>query len=294
MSTLVVEAAGLRTLVQDLGRPGLAHLGLSAGGAWDRAAHAMANRLVGNDPSAATLEVMLGQFAVRAAGGPALVALAGAACPATVDGRPVDHLAPVVLPEGAVLRLGMPSHGIRTHLAVHGGIEATPSFGSRSSDPTRSIGPAVVRTGDELHTGDLGTGTLRSSDLSVTAGAGAGELVLRATWGPRDDWFSDAARRALTTRPWDVTDQSDRVGTRLAGTALERAVEGELQSEAVVRGSVQVPTSGQPLVFGPDHPTTGGYPVIVVVDGPDADLLAQARAGQVVRFDVRRPRLALG
>lgn len=289
---LVFERAGLRTTVQDLGRPGLAHLGLSSGGAWDRGAHHLANRIVGNDPSAATLEVLLGQVSLRAEGDQ-LVAVTGAVCPADVDGRSVDLGVPLVLGDGQLLTLGVPMAGLRTMVAVRGGIDVPQTFGSRSTDPTRDIGPAVVTTGTTLPVGDLGSRTIRSSDLTPSCLQSGGPLVLHATWGPRDDWFTPAAHATLTGTSWDVTNESDRVGTRLSGTPLERGVEGELASEAVVRGSVQVPTSGLPLVFGPDHPTTGGYPVIVVVDPADADLLAQARAGDQVRFDVRRPRLTL-
>ncbi|MEL4504152.1 biotin-dependent carboxyltransferase family protein [Luteococcus sp. H138] len=291
MAGLVVERAGLRTLVQDLGRPGLASLGISASGAWDRAAFALANRIIGNAPGLACLEVVLGQLAVRAVDGDLLVALTGAPCPLTVDGRPVDAFSPVLLRAGQLLEVGQPVVGLRSYLAAHGGLDLPPVFNSRSCDPTRGIGPAVLQAGDLVPVGARGGRTIVASDLCVTSTAQRDELTLRAVWGPRQDWFTAAAHQLFTGTAWQVTSESDRVGTRLSGPALERAVDGELTSEAVVRGSVQVPSSGQPLVFGPDHPTTGGYPVIVVVDGPDADLLAQARPGQTVRFAVSRPRI---
>jgi allophanate hydrolase subunit 2 len=111
------------------------------------------------------------------------------------------------------------------------------------------------------------------------------DVVLRVVLGPRDDWVSPAAREALTTQPWRVTPDTDRVGVRLTGPRLDRAeAVGELPSEAVVRGAVQVPHSGQPLVFLADHPTTGGYPVVAVVVDDDTDVLAQLRPGERVRF----------
>lgn len=293
MSHITVESAGLRTLVQDAGRPGLAHLGISACGAWDRAAHALANRLVGNEPDAAGLEILLGNVALRLHGGPALVAITGAEGPVRVDGRPVALHSPVLLQDQQVLQLGTPVRGLRSHLAVRGGLAGTPAFGSLSSDPTRGLGPAVLRTGDELVIGNRGQRTVTGTDLACALAAAGPELVLRAVWGPRDDWFTDAARASFTDQSWLVTDQTDRVGCRLDGRSLTRQVSGELASEGTRRGAVQVPASGLPVVFGPDHPTTGGYPVIAVVDGPDADLLSQAAPGQRLRFETRRHQLLL-
>lgn len=290
---LLVERPGPRALLQDAGRPGLAHLGVSAGGAFDRAAWRLGNRLVGNRDGAAGIELMMGQLALRAAGGDALVALTGAEAPLSVAGRAVDVLSPVLLREGELLEVGLPVRGLRSYLAVRGGLEGERVFGSLSGDPTRGMGPAPLHAGQRLALGGAGGGTLRGTDLAVTMGVGSDRLVLGAVWGPRDDWFTPAARQLFTSATWQVTSESDRAGARLSGPALERSVDGELASEAVVRGSVQVPTSGVPLVFGPDHPTTGGYPVIAVVDPDDADRLAQARPGSEVRFRPRRSRLLL-
>lgn len=289
---LEVLSPGLRSLVQDQGRPGHAALGISAGGAWDRAAQDLANRLVGNESAAGVLEVLMGGARFRAHGD-LLVAVTGAPVPVTVDGRPVDLCTPLVLRSGQEVAMGAPSTGLRSYLAVRGGLEARRVFGSVSSDPTRGMGPAPLRAGDELALGGFGTRTMHPTHLAPSAWSARRELVLHAVLGPRDDWFTAVALHSFATTAWTVTDQTDRVGTRLDGPALERARAGELASEGMVRGAVQVPTSGQPLVFGPDHPTTGGYPVIAVVDGPDADLLAQAAPGQVVRFVTRRVRIEL-
>ena len=157
-----------------------------------------------------------------------------------------------------------------------------PTFASVSADPTREMGPAPLKAGDRVSVGDGPAGLISTNPVDMHQVPM--ELVLHGVWGPRDDWFTEAGRRCLEETHWRVGEASDRVGTRLEGPSLERAVTGELTSEPVMRGAIQVPTSGVPLVFGPDHPTTGGYPVIGVVDPEDADRLAQARAGVVVRF----------
>ncbi|GAA1389226.1 biotin-dependent carboxyltransferase family protein [Luteococcus peritonei] len=290
---LLVERPGPRTLLQDGGRPGLAHLGVSAGGAFDRAAWHLGNRLVGNQAGAASLELLMGQLALRAVDGDMLVALTGAEAPLTVAGRGVDVLSPVLLREGELLEVGVPVRGLRSYLAVRGGLEGRRVFGSLSSDPTRQMGPAPLQAGQELLVGTAGREALLGTDLAVATGGPSEHLELGATWGPREDWFAPEARALLARGTWQMTSESDRVGARLDGPRLTRAVTEELASEAVVRGAVQVPTSGLPLVFGPDHPTTGGYPVIAVVDGPDADRLAQARPGCTVGFRPRRSRLEL-
>ena len=176
----------------------------------------------------------------------------------------------------------MPTTGLRSYFSVTGGINATSTFASVSADPTRGMGPAPLKVGDRVNVGGGPAGLISTTPVNIPQAPM--ELVLHGVWGPRDDWFTDAGRRCLEQTLWRVGEASDRVGTRLEGPPLERAVTGELTSEPMMRGAIQVPTSGVPLVFGPDHPTTGGYPVVGVVDPEDADRLAQARAGVVVRF----------
>lgn len=121
-------------------------------------------------------------------------------------------------------------------------------------------------------------------DLATVSRPEGDEVRLRVVLGPRDDWFTAAARRTLLEQPFEVTSESNRIGMRLAGPALERARDGELPSEGMVCGALQVPPSGQPTLFLADHPVTGGYPVIAAVVADDIGLAAQARPGQVLRF----------
>ncbi|MDR7278469.1 5-oxoprolinase subunit C family protein [Catenuloplanes atrovinosus] len=281
MRALEIIRAGVRTTVQDLGRPGYAHLGVSRSGALDAGALRRANRLAGNPPGAAGLEITLGGLRARATGALTL-ALTGAPCPITVGRRPADPELPLAVPAGAVIEIGHATAGLRAYLAVGGGIAVPPVLGSRSTDTLSGLGPAPVRDGDVLPVGPV-TAPPPGVDVAPHPPPPAA-LCLRVWFGPRDDWFTAAARHTLLSAEYRVSPQTDRVGARLTGPALDRAVDGELPSEGLVLGAIQVPADGQPLVFLADHPTTGGYPVIGVVDPSDVDRLGQARPGTPVRF----------
>lgn len=279
---LEVLATGPMTTVQDLGRHGLAALGVGTSGAADPDSLRLANRLLGNPEDHAALEVTFGGLEVRCRGG-AFVTLTGAACPMTVDGAPAGHAAVTWLPDGATLRLGPPTSGLRGYLAVRGGIDVAPVLDSRSTDTLAGLGPAVPTVGDHLPVGPSPTEAPRV-DVAPVAVPTSGEVVLRVRSGPRDDWFAESALAALLGAPYEVTSESDRVGMRLSGPALDRSRDGELPSEGMVTGALQVPPSGQPTLFLADHPVTGGYPVIAVVVSEDIGLAAQMQPGQRVRF----------
>ncbi|QYX81472.1 5-oxoprolinase subunit C family protein [Streptomyces akebiae] len=284
---LVVVRAGALTTVQDQGRPGHAHLGVPRAGALDAPAAALVNRLVGNPPDAAVLETTLNGCSVRPRSA-VIVAVGGAPCAVTVDGRPVAWGAPVRVPGGAVLDIGPAHSGVRGYLAVSGGVTVEPVLGSRSTDLLSGLGPPPLTDGTVLPLG-------RPSHLHTRVDVGPhpappSELVLRVTLGPRDDWFTDAALRTLTRHPYAVSSASNRIGLRTEGPALERSRAGELPSEGMVLGAVQVPPDGRPVVFLADHPTTGGYPVIAVVHSADLPGAAQATPGTPVRFVAIRHR----
>jgi biotin-dependent carboxylase-like uncharacterized protein len=196
-----------------------------------------------------------------------------------VDGRPAAFGAQVPVRAGAVLDVGPAVHGVRSYLAVAGGLAVEPVLGSRATDTLSGLGPAPLADGDVL---PLGTPGRPSTVHAVPGSVPPAELELRLRLGPRDDWFTAAAVTALLSAAYTVSPVGNRVGARLAGPALTRARTGELPSEGVVLGAVQVPADGHPLVFLADHPTTGGYPVVGVVD--DVSGLAQARPGTTVRF----------
>ncbi|MGY1581869.1 5-oxoprolinase subunit C family protein [Streptomyces sp. MN13] len=284
---LAVVRAGALTTVQDLGRPGHAHLGVPRSGALDAPAAALVNRLVGNPPEAAVLETTLTGCAVRPRSA-VTVAVGGAPCAVTVDGRPAAWGAPVRVPAGALLDVGAARAGLRSYVAVSGGVAVEPVLGSRSTDLLSGLGPAPLTDGAVLPLGTPGEPHARVD--AAPQPAPPAELVLRVTFGPRDDWFTPEALRAFTSRPYRVSAASNRIGLRTEGPALARALTGELPSEGMVLGAVQVPPDGRPVVFLADHPTTGGYPVIAVVRPTDLAAAAQAVPGTPVRFVAVRRR----
>jgi biotin-dependent carboxylase-like uncharacterized protein len=273
----VLDTGTLAT-VQDLGRPGHAHLGVPRAGALDLPAAALANRLVGNDAAAAVLEVTFGGLALRAGAG-RWVSVTGAPGPVSVDGAARGHARGEWVPAGATLRIGPPVTGVRSYVAIAGGITVPPVLGSRSTDTLAWVGPPRVEAGATLPVGEP-AGQPRPLDTPRLPRPGS----LRLTVGPRDDWFATDAVDLLCGTTYTVHADSNRIGLRLSGATLERARSGELPSEGMVLGAVQVPPSGQPVVFLADHPVTGGYPVIGVVDTDDLWQCAQLRPGDEVRF----------
>ena len=282
MSFLEILATGPMATVQDTGRFGHAALGVGRSGAADARSHALANRILANPSEAATLEVTLGGLRVRARG-PVTVTVTGAETPVRVEGRGAAVNEVLHLPDGAELSLGVPARGLRSYLAVRGGIHVRPVLGSRSTDVLAGLGPALPEPGDLLPVGPAPRAQPVLGHVP-TGPVGADEVRLRVCLGPREDWFTERAHRTLFDDVFEVTPRSDRVGARLAGPALERSREGELPSEGMVPGSLQVPTSGEPVLFLADHPVTGGYPVIAVVCAADLPVAAQARPGTRIRF----------
>lgn len=287
---LEVVRAGALTTIQDLGRAGHAHLGVPRSGAADAGAHRRANAAVGNPPEAATLETTLLGCTVRARDEVAL-AVEGARCDVFVGGVRAPWGAPFRVRRGQVVEVGPAHAGLRSYVAVSGGIDVPPVLGSRATDTLSGMGPAPVQDGDLL---PVGASAERPSParLSVRglahgpepASAGVVEVVA----GPRQEWLSLEGWEALALASWRVGAQSNRVGVRLEGEPLARARDDEIPSEGIVTGAVQLPPSGLPVIFLPDHPTTGGYPVIAVATEAGIAAVAQARPGDTLRLEVRR------
>jgi biotin-dependent carboxylase-like uncharacterized protein len=294
MSTVTVVHVGYGVTTQDLGRPGFSDMGLGAAGAADRGAAALANRMVGNRPGAAVLEAVLGSVALRT-DAHVVAAVTGAAGPVDVeraDGT-VRGAAPyevLMLEPGDVLHLGIPGTGLRSYVAVRGGFAVEPVLGSRSWDSLAQLGPAPLRVGDVLPVGDEADAwPVVDAVAPPSTPEWSGPVVLDVVPGPRDDWFSPEWRSTLTGQDHVVSADSDRVGVRTtAATPLVRAVTGELPSEGVETGSLQVPPEGSPVLFLADHPVTGGYPVVAVLTPASVERAAQLRPGDVVRFRLPR------
>jgi KipI family sensor histidine kinase inhibitor len=294
----VIRPGPLAT-VQDLGRPGFGHLGVPRSGAADPASLRLANRLAGNPDGAAGIELTLGRAAFLFRSG-ARVAVAGAPAPVSLEsgsqGASADmpHGSGFTVPAGGVVRLGAPRAGLRSYLAVHGGVDVPPVLGSRSADLRSGLGPAPLRPGDLLPAGmaaeTADRAAVQPTAMQPTAMPAAGEpAVLRVVPGPRDDWFTPDALQRLCTQTYLVTPASDRTGLRLDGPALRRAHGGELLSEGVATGSLQVPPNGRPILLLAEHPVTGGYPVIATVLSADIGLAAQLRPGSRLRFTLASP-----
>ena len=285
---LEVVSSGALVLVEDEGRPGHAAVGVGRSGAADRGAYRLGARIAGHGEGRAALEVLLGGLAVRALGR-ATVVVTGAPAPASLDGRPVGHATLVDVPPGSILALGMPATGLRSYLTVRGGIDVDPVLGSRSTDTLSAVGPAPLRSGDVLPVGAPGGGFPTVDHVALPAPGNEACSLLEVLPGPRAAWVGGwgGGLGGLVGAVWTVTGDSDRVGLRLGGARVERAVPWagvELPSEGLVRGAVQVPPGGEPVVFLADHPVTGGYPVVAVLTASAADRAAQLRPGDAVRL----------
>ncbi|BCO38131.1 allophanate hydrolase [Mycobacterium heckeshornense] len=292
MTTLEILRTGPLALVQDLGRVGLAHLGVTRSGAADRRAHRLANRLVANPDDRATIEVTFGGFAARVCGGGVDIAVTGADTTPAVNGIAFGTNSIQHVRDGEVISMGIPNSGVRTYLAVRGGLDVTPVLGSRSYDVMSGIGPSPLRPGDVLPIGGH-TDDYPALEQAPVAAIQQHLVELLVVPGPRDDWLFDPD--ALVRTIWMASDRSDRVGMRLEGRPLRhRWPDRQLPSEGVTRGAIQVPPNGLPVILGPDHPVTGGYPVAGVVAADDIDKVAQIRPGQYVRLHWSRPRSPRG
>jgi biotin-dependent carboxylase-like uncharacterized protein len=270
----VVASAGLLTTVQDLGRHGYAHMGISASGAADPLSLRAGNRLVGNAEGAAALEMTLagGVFEFEAA---ATIALTGAEFETAAPmWQAVDVAA------GEQVRCGHARSGARCYLCVRGGIDVPAVLGSRSTHLMTALGGfegRALKRGDVLPIGDAVAGEVRRR---VVRPPGRHPAV-RVTAGPQAEWF---APDGLYGAAWQVKEDSDRMGLRLRGPALERGA-GHMLTEGVPLGAVQVPPDGQPIILFVDHQTTGGYPKIANVISADWHALGQLRPRDEVRFE---------
>lgn len=297
--TVTVIEPGLQTQLQDEGRWGWQRDGVPVGGAMDAWSHRLANLLAGNAEDEATLEILMTGPRLRF-DQDAVIALTGADLPASLDGQAVPMHRRIPVPAGAVLAFGRRRAGLRAYLAVAGGFDVPVVLGSRSTYVRGGFGGLqgrALRPGDVLplrpSAAPAGAGRTEAApalppDLvpalpDPAPDACATVAVLR---GEHWDLFDAATRQALLAQAWRIGSQSDRMGYRLSGTALQRAPGEELLSEGVGFGTVQVPPDGQPIVLMAERQSTGGYPKIAHVASVDLPMLAQLAPGQRVRFEL--------
>ena len=290
-SALQVRATGLLTLFQDLGRNGQAGQGVSASGAMDQAALKTANRLVGNASNLPALEAVGGGLSLQSRGEQVL-AITGAQAPITITNAAgqswvASSYSALALADGDTVTIGQPTAGARCYVAVRGGYQVQPVLGSAATDTLAHVGPPALQRGQWLGVQPAVHAVVADAALPVQGlPAADAEVVLDVELGPRTDWFTPEAVALLASQRWQVTPQSNRVGLRLAGEqALSRAITTELPSEGTPLGAIQVPASGQPVLFLADHPLTGGYPVIGCVASHHLDLAGQIPVGAWIRFN---------
>lgn len=278
--SLTVHTTGPLALVQDLGRAGQAGIGVGRSGAADRTGLRQGNRAMGNGEGAAAIEVTGGGLDVEVGDEVIMMCVSGARCDVTIDGSAVGSHSVVSAPVGSRVRLGPPSGGLRAYLCVRGGVDVPEVLGSRSHDVLSGLGPDPLAVGDVLPVG-ASQGEFPHVDYLVPPRYND-PVVLRAVLGPRQDWVRDPD--VLVAQPWQATQDINRVGMRLSGATFEGAGTDQLPSEGIWRGAVQVPPSGEPVLFLADHPVTGGYPVVAVVIDEDVDRAAQVQPGQWLEF----------
>ncbi len=264
---LRIVQVGFATTIQDHGREGLAHLGVPTAGAVDRRAHDLMNRLVGNLPDSATIETM---------GALILEVLRPVVVARSTDAS--RH----TLVAGDQFRLDAPAGGVWAYLAVRGGIDVPPVLGSRSTDTLGGVGPATLHSDDVLSVGADPGSELIADHAPAREPA---DLRVRIWDGPQHDWFV-GGRQALVTRPWRVTNELSRVGVRLETGEFARSTRShpQMSSIGLVPGAIQITPAGEPIVMLANHPTTGGYPVIAVVDPDDLAHLVQQPPGSTISF----------
>jgi len=287
MGVIQVQEPGLFTTVQDLGREGFGPLGVSASGAADAISLRMGNRLVGNAEGAAGLEMtLLGGTFLFPEG--AVIALAGSDFGATLDGKPVELWTAFESRPGQALRLGPTCSGARCYLCVRGGIAVKLFLGSASTHILSGLGGhdgRALRKGDVLN---IGAASVSSRERSLSARA-LKELqarkVLRVTPGPQSDWFPESARRLFYESRYRVAEESNRMGIRLEGAIVPVPSGGEMISEGVSLGAIQVPEGGKPIILFVEQQTTGGYPKIANVISADFHSLGQLRPRDEIRFE---------
>jgi 5-oxoprolinase (ATP-hydrolysing) subunit C len=281
MTRLVVSAIGPASSVQDRGRYGAQRYGLVPSGAMDQLALAAANTLLGNDPFAASVEIGPLTASFTARDGAVRIALAGAERSADIAGRAVAMNSSMTMAEGETLTLGFAKGGAFSYLAIEGGIDGGAMFGSRSVNQRAGLGspyPRPLQAVDELSAKPASGATEQRIELPAISGP------IRVVWGPQDDEFSDEAKQLFIDSEWKISATSDRMGYRLEGPVITHLHGHNIVSDGTVRGSIQVPGNGAPIVLMPDRGTTGGYPKIATVISADFGRFAQTPAGTTFRF----------
>lgn len=285
-TALRVISAGPGCTIQDGGRHGYLRYGVTGAGPMDPLAHALANRALGNPAGAAAIEVSLGGIEVTAEGGPITVAVAGGAFAITLDGQALPPTVVAAVEPGAKLKLRAGAAGAWCYLSAAGGFDLPLVLGSAATHTRTGIGGIegrALRAGDRLATGvpfrdEIETGMIVASLLERPTD------TIRVILGPQDDYFAPDQIAAFLAGPWTISARGDRMACFLEGPRLKHAQGYNITSDGIAMGAIQVPGEGQPIVLMADRQSTGGYPKIATIIGPDLGRIAQARPGTSIRF----------
>ncbi len=282
-----IENGGILTTVQDGGRFGYEQFGVSPSGPMDMRAMNMANILVGNPMNESCLEMTILGPQIRFTSS-AVIALTGADMKPTINGRTVSMYRAVAVQSGDVLKLGTVQNGCRTYLAAAGGLDIPELMGSKCTMVGKGFGGyegRKLQKDDEIgfvkHVSMLPNMQARCTypDKYQTK-----EHVLRVIMGPQDDMFTEKGMNSFLGGAYKVGQEFDRMGYRLEGPVIEHKEDGNIISDGVVTGSIQVPTSGRPIVMLAERQTIGGYTKIATVITVDLPVIGQCKAGDVIRF----------
>ena len=290
MPLFTVTAPSLQMLIQDEGRFNQTKIGVGVAGAMDVSAMHSANRIVGNPTPTPVIEVLNGGLKAKMHQS-AVIAVTGAISNIHVkfsDGQKADFESyqAIALDEGDEFQIQAPTAGLRNYLAIRGGIDVQPVLHSASFDSLAILGPEPLKMGDTVYQGQVEVSNISVTEVAKLNLPKIGDVVeLDIVMGPRTDWFEAESIERLCQQAWLVTNESNRVGLRLSGEQpLKRKITHELESEGTCIGALQIPPSGQPVLFMNDHPLTGGYPVIAAVAKHHWDLVAQIPAGCQIKF----------
>ncbi|QEL22497.1 biotin-dependent carboxyltransferase family protein [Bosea sp. F3-2] len=286
MTALSVLAAGPGSTIQDGGRHGFLRYGVTGAGPMDPFAHALANRALGNPAGAAAIEVSLGGLEVTAEGGPVAVALAGGAFAVTLDGQALPPAVVAMVEPGAKLKLRAGQAGAWCYLAVPGGFDVPQVLGSAATHTRTGIGGIAGRglmAGDRLAIAGMSPAEVETGEIVAPLLERPAETI-RVILGPQDDYFAPDQIAAFLAGPWTISARGDRMACFLEGPKLTHVRGYNIASDGIAMGAIQVPGEGQPIVLMADRQSTGGYPKVATVIGPDLGRLAQARPGSTVSF----------
>ncbi len=267
--------------VQDGGRVGVAHLAIPTSGAFDKYSHDLANRIVGNAHSAATVESLRSSFSLISES-ECVLAVTGAPVNVRIDGVQLHMNAALHVPAGVTVEITSVHLAMRTYVAVRGGFVGDAVIGSQSYDELSKLGTSPLRSGSQLAVGNDYEREVTSAHAVVKGVHLSSHFVAEVSIGPRWEMFPEAQQ--LFSQTFTVSGQCNRIAVRLEGYSFSWDTDARLPSEGVVYGAIQIPVDGQPLIFGPDHPTTGGYPVIGVVSESDMSVIAQLPPGATLQF----------